>query len=326
MPAVMITAMLTPTADGAARLRHGMVDRASRPAYRLLAVMIATIGGLVVAMGFDIDRTDLPLMTGMMMFMIGSAWLLRSRGAARVATAIEAIALLLLASMAVACLCILFAAMAMPYQDDLLERLDRLILPGFSWLDMFAALRGHDAIVAAMSVIYKSLLWQPFLLVAVLALSDREGDAWRFVHAWLLALIASVAIFAFTPAITAYPHYHLAASDIPGLSVRIGWRTQEVLELVRSGALRTLTPSQMTGVITFPSFHAASAALLLWHWRRVPVIGPPFMAWNVAMCLTVPLIGSHYFVDVIGGVAIAAVAIGAITPRIGSRPTAGEAI
>lgn len=300
-----------------------MHDRAAIPAYRLLAVMAVMVVALTVAFGFDCDRHDLPLMIGFLGVLVGVAMVLRARGFWRTGTAIEASVLILAGSMATACLSILFAATALPYRDAALETIDRWLVPGFGWMDMYRLMRRHDAIVTAMSAIYSSLLWQPFALMAVLAAAGQERRAWRFVHAWFLALILSVAIFALVPALSAYPYHHLHPADIPGLSVGIGWRQQDVLEAVRGGALRSLTPSSMAGIITFPSFHAAASVLLFWGYRRTPWAGPPLMAWNMAMCLTAPLIGSHYFCDVAGGIAVALLAIRATRPAVSSARDGG---
>ena len=72
----------------------------------------------------------------------------------------------------------------------------------------------------------------------------------------------------------------------------------------------------MAGLITFPSFHAAGAVLLAWGFRSVPLLGIPFVALNIAMLATIPVIGSHYFVDVIGGIAVAALAIAGSRARV----------
>ncbi len=225
------------------------------------------------------------------------------------AAAIEGIALIVASTMAVCCLSILLATSAPPYRDALFDRIDRALFPYLSWLDMFRALRQHGSLVAAMSNVYSSLLWQPFALVVILALVGDECRLWRFMHAWFLALAICLTIFAFAPALGAYSFYHLGPETIPAMRLRIGWDQTRLLEAIRSGALRTLDPSSMTGIIAFPSFHAASGTLLAWAFRRVIVVGWPFAAWNVAMIATAPLIGSHYFCDVVAGVAIAAVAI-----------------
>jgi membrane-associated phospholipid phosphatase len=129
-----------------------------------------------------------------------------------------------------------------------------------------------------------------------------------------LALVVCVAIFGLMPAVGAYSFHNLSPRDIPAMELRIGWDQAGVLDSIRNGNLRTLSPANLTGIIAFPSFHAAGATLMAWAVRRLPVVGLLSLIWNGAIIATTPLIGSHYFCDVIAGIVVAAVAILASQP------------
>ena len=81
------------------------------------------------------------------------------------------------------------------------------------------------------------------------------------------------------------------------------------MPLVRNGSLRELDMLQLGGIVTFPSFHAATAVLYLWALWDVRWIRPIAVLANVAMLLATPLVGGHYFVDVFAGIAVAAASI-----------------
>jgi len=289
-------------------------DPRSLPAFRLIALQAALVVALLFVTGFGYDGRDINTIAALIVIAVGIGFYLRWRGLARVATAIEAMAAILASSVAVACLSILVATFAPPLADPALAAADRRLFPFLSWPDMALGLAPHHALVRAMCAIYSTLLWQPFVLVAALALTGREGAAWRFVHAWLLTLIVCIAIFAVAPAVTPYVHYGITPADVPALTVNAGWRPAEIIGQVRSGAIHTLSSSTMSGLITFPSFHSAGAVLLGWSFRRVPLVGWAFVALDALMLATIPFVGSHYFVDVLGGVGVAIVAI-AITRR-----------
>lgn len=294
------------------------IDPGALPSYRLLAIMGAVILLLVTALGFAGNSADLLIVMAMGAVLILSAMILRWRGASRSATAIEAAVLVLAATMATACLCVLFGTTAFPYQDALLERADTFLFPGYGWMDMYSALHRFHRLVTVMCAVYQTMLWQPFALVVMLAMTGQERSCWRFVQAWFLTLIACAAIFPFVPAVGAYIHHGLVPADMPALTVNTAWHQTEVLDRVRDGSIRSLQPSRMTGMVSFPSFHAAGSVLLFWGFRPIRFVGPAFMALNVAMCLTAPLIGAHYFVDIAGGIGIALLAISATRRESGS--------
>ncbi|PXA91476.1 hypothetical protein DMC47_25540 [Nostoc sp. 3335mG] len=284
-------------------------DRRAAHCYRLLAIQGMAIVILIWALGFGYRGQDIDPVLAVLAAVVATALLLRWRGLGRLAAGLEAAALVLAASMAVACLSVLVAALGAPYQDDLLAGADRLIFPFLSWPALARAAGADARLMAAMCWVYSTLLWQPFLLVTLLAALGRFDRLWHFVRAWMLALVLSVAIFALIPAVTAYVHYGLSPADSPFLTVNAGWRPAQIIADLRSGAIRELGVGQMAGLITFPSFHAAGAVLLGWGFRRIPLIGIPFLLLNAAMLPTIPVVGSHYFVDVLGGVAVALLAI-----------------
>ena len=116
-------------------------------------------------------------------------------------------------------------------------------------------------------------------------------------------------IFPFVPALGPYVQNHLVASDIPALTVHQGWHPTEVLDAIRRGAIWTLDPAKMSGMVSVPSFHSAGAILLAWAFRRVPVIGIGFIALDLGIILTAPMIGSHYFIDIVAGIVTGSAAV-----------------
>jgi membrane-associated phospholipid phosphatase len=78
---------------------------------------------------------------------------------------------------------------------------------------------------------------------------------------------------------------------------------------LRDGSLRHLEMFKLTGIVSFPSFHAASAVLYLWALWPVRYLGGIAAALNLLMIAATPVIGAHYIIDVFGGVALAAISI-----------------
>lgn len=315
LPHALDRGRAAPTDWRAALRGHMPFDRRAAGTYRLLAIQAVLTAMLAVALGFGYRSEGINEVFWVFGGVIAIAAVMRWRGIARLAAAGEAAVLVTLASMAAAFLCVLLSAAGFAYRDPLLAGADRLLFPFFDWVAMARALAGQRALTTWMCTIYTSLLWQPYLLAVVLGLMGRHDQLWRFVRAWTLALVVTVALFGLMPAVTPYVYYGFTPADLPHLTVNAGWRPAEIIGQLRSGALRELASGSMAGLVTFPSFHTAGAVLLAWGFRGVPLLGRAFLALNCVMILTVPLIGSHYFVDVLGGIAVAALAIRASRGR-----------
>ena len=112
----------------------------------------------------------------------------------------------------------------------------------------------------------------------------------------------------------------LTAAESPHIlpAVHTSW---PVFYGLRDGTFRALVAVGSEGIITFPSLHAALAVIVVAALWPVPVLRWAFLALNVAMLVATPIDGSHYFIDVLAGVALAAlslVAARAIAARAGA--------
>jgi hypothetical protein len=139
----------------------------------------------------------------------------------------------------------------------------------------------------------------------------------------MVALAVTTAVSVFLPALGVYHALGLSIRDFP-LFMPGAFESQlRDLPLVREGSLRVLDLATMTGLVTFPSFHAASAAIYLWALWPVKLLRPAAILANGLMLAATPVIGGHYFVDVLAGIAVAAVSIviaGRICRRIVAIP------
>jgi PAP2 superfamily protein len=129
-------------------------------------------------------------------------------------------------------------------------------------------------------------------------------------------LIATTVLTAFVPAIGVYGALGLVASDFPNIVPQGYYDRLRDMPLLRDGSLRVLDLFQLAGVVTFPSFHAASAVLYVWMLWPLRWLRPLNLLCNGAMLVATPIGGGHFFADVIAGAAIALVAI-SIARRVG---------
>ncbi len=84
--------------------------------------------------------------------------------------------------------------------------------------------------------------------------------------------------------------------------------TVQYLQL-RNHALHSIDFTAISGLIAFPSYHATAAILLTYFMRRIPVLFICTAVINAAMIAAIPVVGGHYLIDVLAGIAVAAATI-----------------
>jgi PAP2 superfamily len=65
----------------------------------------------------------------------------------------------------------------------------------------------------------------------------------------------------------------------------------------------------MTGIVTFPSFHAAASIIYLWALWPIWWLRPVSLFVNGLLLLSTPIHGGHYFIDVFAGIAMVFICI-----------------
>lgn len=145
----------------------------------------------------------------------------------------------------------------------------------------------------------------------------------------MIALTVSALIYPLFTAQGPYLHYGIVPSDIPNLHRDAPWTTGPIIEAIRTGQ-RTDVIGSMTGLIFFPSFHAAGAVMYMWSWWTLRWLRWPMLALNLMLIAAAPVFGLHYFIDLIGGIFVAFGAIfasnrlvAAIERRMAGRPDPG---
>jgi membrane-associated phospholipid phosphatase len=115
------------------------------------------------------------------------------------------------------------------------------------------------------------------------------------------------------PAMNQFAYQQLSPAAFPHLNVADGYTELQDLMALRSGTFTSLQLRNLQGIIAFPSYHAALAAITLWgFWRsRTGWIRWPGAGLALATIAATPIDGGHYLVDVIAGLSIAVVSIAA---------------
>ena len=231
---------------------------------------------------------------------------------------------LIAASMLIAPLTYIAASLNYPLQDRNLFAIDQFM--GLDWRSYLNTVDQYG-LGSICNFGYRAFSWQPLLVPIFLCLSGKAARAYQFSLTFVLTVVATVVISAFLPATGAYTFLGLSPADYPHLHPIADFDHMRHLPLLREGKMRVLEIGQLTGIVTFPSFHAAGAILYLWAWWAIPWMRAIVLVCNALLLLSTPIDGGHYFIDVIAGAALAVLFILAVRRlsrpiRPGTRPAA----
>jgi membrane-associated phospholipid phosphatase len=300
-----------------------MHDEAAAAAWRLhvfnwlmLAVAGATLCVTLLLANLTITAGSIWIGAGFVGIYGGFAWLnakLRARKDPQVVFVLGGFAQIVLITLIMTPFTYVAATANMPLQDQWLRSLDEAL--GLDWPAYVAFVHGHPVLATWIDFGYTMIKWPLFIIPVALAAGHRYLRLQQYTLAFLLALIVATVVSAFVPALGAYHEFGFSIKDFPHFKPGAFESHLVDFPLIRDGTMRALSLDTMTGIVTFPSFHAASAAIYLWALWPVRLLRPIAILANVAMIAATPTVGGHYFVDIIAGLALAAASV-AVADRI----------
>ncbi|CAN7667709.1 phosphatase PAP2 family protein [Bradyrhizobium sp. LjRoot220] len=194
-----------------------------------------------------------------------------------------------------------------PLQDRALLAIDRAL--GMDPEMIARYVNDHDWLGGLLVRSYTLIKIILLAIPVVLALTSRFVRLQVFVFAFSLTLIMTLVISTFTPAVGTYYGLNIDPAQFTSLDASMySAQLRDILAL-RDGSLRHLELFKITGIVSFPSFHAASAVLYAWALWPVRYVGGAAVVLNLLMVASTPVIGAHYMIDLFGGVALAVVGI-----------------
>lgn len=199
------------------------------------------------------------------------------------------------------------AAVNLPMQDAHLLAIDRAL--GFNWEAYVRYVDAHPALSAWLNYGYTMIRWPIFAIPVALAAMGRYRRVEEFTFAFGTALFATTIISALVPAIGVFQQIGLDPASLTHINPGAYLAQLRDLPPTREGVLRHLDLLNLGGIVTFPSFHAASAILYLWALWPARLFRPLLLLTNGLMLAATPINGGHYFVDLIAGAAVAVLAI-----------------
>jgi hypothetical protein len=196
------------------------------------------------------------------------------------------------------------------FGDPLLARADARL--GFDWVALYRWWTLHPVLAGIGRTAYATIAFSPIAILAGAVMLGRIDRARKFLIAFASALTVALLLFRFFPGRATFAHY--LGGHGPYVPA-IGLQHVVQIEALRDGTAQSVSLASLTGLIAFPSFHACAALLMIWAAWPLRALRLPVLAVNGAMLAATPVEGAHYLIDMIGGGALALLAI-AITERL----------
>lgn len=242
------------------------------------------------------------------------------RGEPKLATALDCMGQIVAFSAAGALFSYLVVSLGLPMQDALLHRLDLAL--GLDWAAWLGWMDRHAWLAPGLTLAYRSFMFQFITLIAMLSFTGRGLAARTMIIGMILSGTVTIVLSGLLPALSTFAFLNLSPADYPNLQPAAAFIHLGDLTTMHEGRPLHIDLTRAHGIITFPSYHAALGLIMLFAGWSHPWLRWPFALLNLSMIVATPIDGGHYFVDVLGGLAIACAAHAAARRLLTPRPAA----
>lgn len=256
----------------------------------------------IVSQGVRLPLDQLALALLLTVSPVAAAFALRD-SRPRLALALTVVATLKILAFISTVTTVLLTMRAGSLVDDDLARIDAALgVNVVTWINWAQ----HWLMDYVLWAIYNTLVPQTLLLVCLLAWRYEAAAAWRFTLQMAIAGITTLVVYNYFPTIGPFPTPESAPTEAQR------WYVDLFLSL-RSGEDKTAYLFVLTGLVTFPSFHAAWAVVLTAAFARFRRWLAAIAILNVIVLFTAVTHGCHYVADILagGGIGLMAIALGA---------------
>jgi hypothetical protein len=205
----------------------------------------------------------------------------------------------------------LFNYTLLPYHyssiDHILAAMDAKF--GFVWSSFAVEMANYPKLGNLLRIIYVSCYLQIALLVILLGIFGKNSAITRFLCTNVIGGLITICLWFLFPSSTPAAFQALSPGIGSKLDLVLSVEWGKWLATIGNTGLHTLNPSELGGIIGFPSFHAVMAILILRYSKEFPGGLAFYSTLNVLMIPAILLHGAHNLVDVIGGCAVGAISI-----------------
>lgn len=220
-------------------------------------------------------------------------------------TLVEAVVLLHVAAVVLRLMDHATSTLVMPLVDVQLAAMDEAL--GLSWIGYFQWIHQYPTWHSMLSWSYGAIEIAMLAIVAGLLVLRQSVRARAMVEAIVICAVISIAFGVLFPARGAAHFWVADFAAFPNYPFPPGMYAVEIFDGLRNmyGPV-VIGDTPLVGLVTFPSVHMATGVLFLlatmrtWLWL-------PGWVFSGLMIAATPIWGGHYFIDLIGGGALALV-------------------
>jgi hypothetical protein len=283
-----------------------MTTTLQRRLFGLVAIIIA-VDMVWAALGhFHIDTLAYIRVTALALALLGGGLYYQwKRSEPALAAMLLGTAFLCTFSAAASVLNYFLLTVAGPRIDYLLAVADRAL--GFDWYRMMLVMGHHPVFNQVLFRAYNVALPEIAILLVALARCGRAETIYRYCIATASGALVCIFLWTLAPSFGAMSLYALPPGfDLP-LSVNDDYG-RALVALLRDGP-GFISPSELRGLIGFPSYHGVLALLAVWYGWQIRMLRWPLLLTNLLVLVATPVQGGHHLIDVLASFPVAALAI-----------------
>lgn len=186
-----------------------------------------------------------------------------------------------------------------PLRDREFDAIDKMM--GLDWVAWTRWVFAHPTFRRVLSIAYDSLPFQAFFCFIYnvhTRAERRNSEIWWIM---LISALVTITVSAAFPAINPYVYY--------GLNGPNDFTHMQHFLALRDGTKHLISLSDAQGLIQLPSFHTALAIMITYNLRHSRWLFSIAIGLNIILVIACPTEGSHYFIDLFAGAAVAAATI-----------------
>ncbi len=190
--------------------------------------------------------------------------------------------------------------------DELMVSVDQAL--GFDWHSYTQFFLRNDLLRLASMLLYSMTLLFVIATVVCLSFSGHTGRSREFVSTIILGAILCIGISGIVPTAGGAGYFAPDSDFYMGHKVIVDRNYMQDFFDLRSGSNVIVSLVEPKGLISFPSYHACMAVLVILAFRRMGFLFWLMLALNIGVIATTPVEGGHHLSDVLGGIALALLA------------------